>query len=165
MYIDGVGKQNDIEIDVNAVTSMYARKNSITRLLQNALTTGDNGKIGLFHWDKKRALALLSGGKVTMPNVPNTLSDGYMHSIRENGSPVKPKFENVTESQQFKRWFGDWQNNPKKASKAVNTDRTPMTLYHQTGEDITEFDPRHKGAGTIGDMQKEPSYRGAICSK
>ena len=26
---------------------------------------------------KKRTTALLSGGKVTMPNVPNTLSDGY----------------------------------------------------------------------------------------
>ena len=38
----------------------------------------------------------------------------------------------VTESQQFKRWFGDWQNNPAKASKVVNEDGTPKVMYHGT---------------------------------
>lgn len=43
-----------------------------------------------------------------MPNTVNTWSDGLLHSIHEKGSPVKPKLKNITESQQFKRWFGDW---------------------------------------------------------
>ena len=64
-----------------------------------------------------------------MPNLPNTLNDGFVHSIRERNSPVKPKYQNVTESQQFKRWFGDWQNNPKNASMVVNADGTPMVVY------------------------------------
>ena len=38
----------------------------------------------------------------------------------------------VTESQQFKRWFGDWQNNPAEASKVVNEDGTPKVMYHGT---------------------------------
>jgi hypothetical protein len=45
---------------------------------------------------QKRAVALLSGKKVTMPNTLNALSDGSIHSIRENASPVKPKLQNVT---------------------------------------------------------------------
>ena len=139
VYIDGIGKQNGIRMDVNAVTSVYARNNAITKLLKNALQTEASGQIGLFYWNKKRALALLSGGKVTMPNVPNTLSDGSVHSIRENGSPVKPKLENVTESQQFKRWFGDWQKNPKKASKIVNADGMPKIVFHGTNENFTVF--------------------------
>ena len=57
-----------------------------------------------------------------MPNSLNALKDGSIHSIREKNSPVKPKFENVTESKQFKRFFGDWQNDPKNASKVVNAD-------------------------------------------
>lgn len=63
-----------------------------------------------------------------MPNVVNTLSDGYVHSIREKASPVKPKIQNVTESQQFKRWFGDWQKYPDKASKVVNADGNKVAL-------------------------------------
>ncbi len=33
-----------------------------------------------------------------MPKVPATCSDGFIHSIREKGSPVKPKFEDVTQT-------------------------------------------------------------------
>lgn len=82
-------------------------------------------RIGLFYWDKKRAIALLSQKKVTMPNTVNAWSDGSLHSIHEKGSPVKPKFKNITESLQFKRWFGNWEKYPQDASKVVNADGTP----------------------------------------
>ena len=64
---------------------------------------------------------------------------------------TKERGKNITESQQFKRWFGDWQNHPNNASKVVNADGTPKILYHQTGEDFTVFDPRHKGSGSNDD--------------
>ena len=44
-------------------------------------------------------------------------TNGFVHSIRDSGSKVNMRFENVTKSQQFKRWFGD--------SKLVNKDGTP----------------------------------------
>jgi hypothetical protein len=151
VYIDGFGKQNGIRIDSNAVTSVYARQNAVSTLLKNALIDETNNQIGVFYWDKKTALALLSGGKVTMPNVPNTLSDGYVHSIREKSSPVKPKLENVTESQQFLRWFGDWQRYPNKASKIVNEDGTPKIMYHGTKANFTVFDQKKaKASGLYG---------------
>lgn len=151
VYIDGYGFQNGVMIDSNAITSVYARENAITTLLTNAIKNEAAGKIGVYYWDKKRATTLLSNGKVSMPNILNTLSDGSIHSILENGSPVKPKLKNITESQQFKRWFGDWQKHPDNASKVVNADGTPKILYHQTGEDFTVFDPRHKGSGSNDD--------------
>ena len=43
-----------------------------------------------------------------MPN--HLLQDGFVHSIHDKGSTVKIKYENVTESKNFKNWFGDWQN-------------------------------------------------------
>lgn len=46
----------------------------------------------------------------------------------------------VTESQQFKRWFGDWQNNPAKASKVVNEDGTPKVMYRGGNETFNIFD-------------------------
>ena len=80
----------------------------------------------LFYWDKKEAVSLLQNKGLQLPK---TLpQDGSIHSIHDKGSTVKAKFKNVVETQQFKRWFGDWQNNPKKASKIVNDDGTPTSI-------------------------------------
>lgn len=48
----------------------------------------------------------------------------------------------------FKNFFGDWEKDPENSSKIVDENGEPMVVYHQTGNDFTVFDPRHKGAGT-----------------
>ena len=53
-----------------------------------------------------------------------------------------------TETEAFKKWFGDWQNHPESASKVVNADGTPKVVYHQTENEFTVFDVRRNGAGT-----------------
>lgn len=57
------------------------------------------------------------------------------------------KINNITQSIQFIRWFGDWQNSPAKASKAVDNNGEPLVLYHQTGKEFTTFDAKQKGSG------------------
>lgn len=53
----------------------------------------------------------------------------------------------------FKAWFGDWQNDPEHASKVVNPDGTPMVLYHGSPiADIQIFSPTgrtNNGEGLI----------------
>ena len=75
---------------------------------------------------------------VTMPQ-GLSLGDGHIHNIHEIGSPVKPKMQNITESQQFKRWFGDWQSNPKRASKVVDKEGKPLVVYHGTNAEFYVF--------------------------
>ena len=48
--------------------------------------------------------------------------------------------ENQTETENFKKWFGDWQNDPANASKVVNEDGTPKVMYHGTNAEFTVFD-------------------------
>lgn len=72
-----------------------------------------------------------------MPKMPGTHDGGFIHSLTDTASPVKLKISSVTQSQQFKRWFGDWQNDPAHASKVVNADGTPKVVYHQTDADFT----------------------------
>ena len=146
VQIDGFGYQNSIQIDSNAVTSIYGRANALTKLLSNAIQKQNNGETAVFYLDTERAAALYSVARVTMPKMPST-RNGYVASITDADSPVKLKIGNVTESQQFKRWFGDWQNHPEKASKVVNEDGTPKLVYHQTGESFMVFETRHEGAG------------------
>lgn len=40
---------------------------------------------------------------------------------------------------------------PEVSKYMLNEDGTPKLLYHQTAEDFSQFDPRHKGAGTNDD--------------
>lgn len=66
-----------------------------------------------------------------------------------NGTFMKaPNGENskLTESQwlqvrtkAFKDWFGDWENNPKDASKAVNKNGEPLIVYHGTPKNFSTF--------------------------
>jgi ribosomal protein S18 acetylase RimI-like enzyme len=61
----------------------------------------------------------------------------------------------------FLRWFGDWENDPKNASKVVDENGEPMVVYHGTGGDvfepITEFAQNHDMNMPIG-YKKEASF-------
>ena len=60
--------------------------------------------------------------------------DGTNPDIRfmaDDDVDVEGKQEQVG-TRQFKRWFGDWQNNPQKASKVVDGEGMPMVMYHGT---------------------------------
>jgi muramidase (phage lysozyme) len=70
--------------------------------------------------------------------------------LAPNGKP-----SNLTESQAkivrtpaFKNWFGDWENDPKNASKVVDSNGEPMVVYHGTDASFTEFDINKKGSNT-----------------
>ena len=110
----------------------------MAKQLGNAIKAEQNGSVALFYINKNKAAGLL---QKTGPQLPGILfpNNGFIHSIREPGSKVKAKFENVTQSQQFKRWFGDWEKNPKTASKVVNEDGTPKIVYHGTDSNFTVF--------------------------
>ena len=69
----------------------------------------------------------------------------------EKASPVKLKFNYVTETQQFRRWFGDWQNRPENASKIVDADGTPKVMYHGSPAQFTIFDKKKaRSSGAYG---------------
>ena len=77
-----------------------------------------------------------SGGDT--PSINNILSE--LIDVKENlkySSRNGQNFaENQTETENFKKWFGDWQNDPAKASKVVNEDGTPKVVYHGTNAEL-----------------------------
>lgn len=48
----------------------------------------------------------------------------------------------------FKEWFGDWENEPEYASKMVDENGEPKVYYHGTGNKFEEFIP--SSTGTLG---------------
>ncbi|MGI6196663.1 MAG: hypothetical protein ACOYIO_06240 [Eubacteriales bacterium] len=136
MEIDGYGRVNNVIIDSNAIVSVYG-KNTALQQLRSAILDELNGQTSLFYWNKKEAVALAQRAGLQLPG--GLPKDGFIHSIRESGSKVNTKLENVTHSQQFKRWFGDWENKPYSASKVVDADGKPLVVYHGTDADFTVF--------------------------
>ena len=72
-----------------------------------------------------------------------------------NGSPT-----NLTEHQwlqvrtkAFKKWFGDWENDPSNASKVVDENGEPLVVYHTTrylkNSNFTTFDTNIEGHPTF----------------
>ena len=109
----------------------------------------------MLYADKKRTTSLLRTIGFQMPI--ELLQSGYVGNITYNKQNVNiygEKFSDVvgaenavryssrnqTESKEFKRWFGDWQNDPASASKVVNEDGTPKVVYHGTNAEFTVFD-------------------------
>lgn len=91
--------------------------------------------------------------------------EGYMKA--PNGKPTK-----LTERQwlqvrtpNFKKWFGDWENDPQNASKVVDENGEPLVVYHgttNTNSDysrFTVFGKTDKGRRTSGGMHFFSSSR------
>jgi hypothetical protein len=49
-------------------------------------------------------------------------------------------------TKEFKNWFGDWENNPKDASKVVDKNGEPRVIYHGTNANFDKFDKEKLGS-------------------
>ncbi len=142
--VDFEGKYKDKHIDVNLVAT-YFNKNNINDLIKEAIALENNNQVGFYYLDKKRTQSIIKKTGYQLPWRLNNLSSNII--IRKIDSNVNKKIKKITQSKQFVRWFGDWQNNPKSASKVVDGNGEPLVVYHQTGNDFTVFDTKHTGAG------------------
>ena len=116
---------NGGQYDVNVLSSVYGK--SAQNLVAEAIARENIGDVGVFYLNSK-ASALLADGVQFPKRLTDALaSNGIVHSFSEK---VNMNISDATQSQQFKRWFGDWQNHPEDASKVVNDDGTPMVVYH-----------------------------------
>ncbi len=108
---------NGGQYDVNVLSSAY--KKTAHNLVLEAIAQENIGEVGIFYLSKK-ASTLLADGVQFPKRLTNALaSSGIVHHLSEK---VNMNIVAATQSQQFKRWFGDWQNNPQTASKHINNE-------------------------------------------
>ena len=142
--VDYEGMYNNTHIDVNLVAT-YFDKDNINDYIKEAIALETMGKTGFFYLDKKRTQNIFKKSGYQLPS--RLKNSGFNIIIRPIDDIVNKKINNITQSKQFIRWFGDWQNSPAKASKAVDNNGEPLVLYHQTGKEFTTFDTKQKGSG------------------
>ena len=76
--------------------------------------------------------------------------------LAPNGKPsnLTPEQYKLVRTPEFKDWFGDWENSPETASKAVDENGEPKVLYHGGKKDsigFTKFDTKIKDWRNVGD--------------
>lgn len=94
-------------------------KNNINDLIKEAVALETTGKIGFYYLNKKRTQSIFKRSGYQLPSTLNNLSSNTI--IRTIDDNVNRKINKITQSKQFIRWFGHWQNSPAKASKAVDS--------------------------------------------
>ena len=136
-------KVDGVRMDVNVISSVYEKNTA--GLVGEAIAQFNAGEDSIFYVKKEAANFLDAGVQFPEQLKAVASSDGI---VRKFNTKVNMSVKNVTQSQQFKRWFGDWQNHPERASKVVNADGTPKVMYHGTTAEFTIFD-RSKGKKKI----------------
>lgn len=121
-------------LDVNVLSSAYGK--NAEGLIAEAVARENIGDVGVYYI-KKEATNLIGAGVQFPTQLQAAASSNGI--IRYFPEKVNMKILEQAQSQQFKRWFGDWQNNPKKASKIVNADGTPKVVYHGTNKYFNVF--------------------------
>ena len=66
-----------------------------------------------------------------------------------NGQPTNLTEEQwlMTRTQNFRKWFGNWENDPENASKIVDENGEPMVVYHGTAGTINKFEDQQRSPG------------------
>lgn len=126
-------------MDVNMISSAYER--NVSGLVDEAIAQFNSGENSIFYVTEKAAT--LAGEGVQFPRILQAAATSSNGIVRKFDSKINMSIENVTQSQQFKRWFGDWQNKPETASKVVNADGTPKAVYHGTNAEFNTFQSKN----------------------
>ena len=114
------------QMDANVLSSVYDR--NVKNLIKEAIALENSGDVGIYY-AKKEADALIPAGVRFPIRIQKAIASNPI--VRSFDEKVNRKISDVTQSLQFKRWFGDWQNHPETiAPELLNADGTPKVFYH-----------------------------------
>jgi hypothetical protein len=91
-------------------------------------------------------------------------SQGGLIAPNGNNSNLNTEQYALVRTPEFKAWFGDWENDPKNASKVVDENGEPLVVYHGTGSNFSVFH-QNKLIWTTPDVSYINKMKGAIGQK
>lgn len=119
----------------------YDSEGDLTRLIQY-----DENRRAVRHWEPR----IGTDWERDENGVARGMSNGVeVRPYGERFSLSEEDREAQTHSENFKRWFGDWENDPDEASKVVDSDGRPKVVLHGTpNNEFYAFDPEKTGSNT-----------------
>jgi hypothetical protein len=86
-------------------------------------------------------IKLADGSNTTFDSNNNDIRFNKGGLIAPNGNPsnLTPEQYKLVRTPAFKKWFGDWENDPTNASKVVDENGEPLVCYHASNKKFTKF--------------------------
>jgi hypothetical protein len=156
-YIDELTSDNIIEEKIakqKGFFSLYEREDNA--LIRDYIKSKYGSAVGFVYNNKYegkgKSFIALSTNQIKLADGTNTKFDGNNSDIRfnkggliapnGNQSNLTPEQYKLVRTEAFKNWFGDWENDPKNASKVVDENGEPLVVYHGTkySQEFYEFD-------------------------
>lgn len=134
--------------NVDAIKSIYGIQNP-AEWLNNQIKSGATFTL----FDEKRANTFLHsyGYSASLKEGIHSTEDNVTQQA-ENVNGILKSSRNQTKTENFKRWFGDWQNDPANASKVVDADgEHHRRADHRRGHADRRADCQRKKPGGHGD--------------
>ena len=94
-----------------------------------------------------------------LKNAPRNAEGKLLANNGEVSNLTEKQYAQVR-TKAFKDWFGDWENNPKEASKVVDENGEPLVVYHRTPNKFTKFDKDFIGTTTDSGQYGKGFYFG-----
>lgn len=137
---------SDQEIEVLFLDGAYNIETTYPKLTQASGKTFSWEEYSERHPSTKMALSQY-GRTAKLSYASGEIADSKPATRQQRTERLAPngKRSNLTDIQYdtvrtpaFKKWFGDWENDPKNASKVVDENGEPLVVYH--GSPVTEID-------------------------
>jgi hypothetical protein len=172
-YNDGVKRPKmvivEVEVPASEMTSGYQAEGSSKKVGSNKWTAGvvasklpGGREVVLSRYLRikrivpdaevaKKIADIVNPSRLSIPE--NTVTPQLRAELEKNGVRISPKGtkgESIryspsrqVDSPAFKKWFGDWENDPENSSKIVWNGQ-PLSLYHGTKRDFNVFEGKAK---------------------
>ena len=126
--------QGEIVLDNEIIGYYRSLQPDAVEKLKNA---GYDGIVVHYPFKNKKYFEVIPFDKSQI--IGETFAEGGL--IAPNGKPSNLTHEQykLVRTPQFKAWFGDWENDPKNASKVVDENGEPLVVYHGSKKNFTEF--------------------------
>ena len=152
---------NGLVAEVNELASAYHR--DVTNLVEEAIAQEYIGQNSVFYITKEAKTLVDDGVQFPAQLLDALASNGIVHHADEKVNMAAKK---NTQSLQFLKWFGDWQNTGsnknKRVSVVVNEDGSPKVVYHGTGAYFTVFNRGDLGYHVGTREQAEDRIKGVV---
>lgn len=146
-YKDGgnIDKKDSVEMDIPLLIRVmeFAREDiksdpELHHVVERLIEIRDKGVLTMKDYDFIADLKK----KEKFSQIERKYANGGTVLLAPNGKPSNLTTEQykLVRTPEFKAWFGDWENDPKNASKVVDSNGEPLVCYHGSNADFNIFD-------------------------
>jgi len=160
---DKYNENHTSKVSVNTLKAVFRRgSGAYSTSHRPTITGGAPNSRNAWSFARVNKFLLKKGGtkvKAAYVQDDDLMAKGGIIAPNGEKSNLTPEQYKLVRTPEFKAWFGDWENEPKNASKVVDENGEPLVVYHGAYDyGFTIFSKKHRGISTGAKSAKKGFY-------